>query len=382
MDNKKKRSPSSDAGLPSKRNRTADRDTVKSARGLKCTFHGCMYQLVLLILFYIRGFKSGKRFNLSTEDPDAEKFDDLIYEYVDDNCFLLLQAKHKLEETKQKKKITLNDLVTEDESREFCLLKYFKSYQALKVHPKFQGRIKHLIIFTNTDFKNLKDLNKNGIKTKSVPPDTLLQFANCDQSRIYKLSVDSGCQLRKKLIAYQDQDIDEFFEVLTFAVSQPNVDELQKLINSELNNSFSLDGIDLNTLVLQEMLDWFKNPQSNPKTEKDTLKSLDYISSSLCELKLIGCSGTSKARFDHPDIQFEPGNLPVQEIKGFQDDPAKKLLILQGESLFLMGFKLHQMLGTIRKKTGNNYFFQDLSELLNEEKLKMVLSAFERITLS
>ena len=77
---------------------------------------------------YQRGLKSKRPFDLSTEDSNSGKFDDLVYRYVDLDQFLLLQAKHKLEKTKQKKKITFNDLATEDESKEFSLLKYFKSY--------------------------------------------------------------------------------------------------------------------------------------------------------------------------------------------------------------------------------------------------------------
>jgi hypothetical protein len=40
----------------------------KPAHGLKCTFHGNVYQLFLLILFYQRGLKSKRPFDLSTED--------------------------------------------------------------------------------------------------------------------------------------------------------------------------------------------------------------------------------------------------------------------------------------------------------------------------
>ncbi len=105
--------------------------------------------------------------------PISGKFDDLVYRYVDLDQFLLLQAKHKLEKTKQKKKITFNDLATEDESKEFSLLKYFKSYLDLKYHPKFRNKIKH--------------------------PNDLMIFPANYKSKTYKLSIASNCALQETL---------------------------------------------------------------------------------------------------------------------------------------------------------------------------------------
>jgi hypothetical protein len=580
-----------------------DTATVKAAHGLKCTFHGNVYQLFLLIHFYQQGLKGGRPFDLSTEDPDAEKFDDLIYEFVDETLFLLLQAKHKLEKTKMNEKITFNDLATKDESKEFSLLKYFKSYLALKKKKKFKDKIKHLIICTNTDFENPEDLKRNGINTQEVPPNDLMKFPEAFKSKTFKLSIapksplqealkeafdinvlantlaecitqnqqltlskdifklyhvalvqekvidvehktfhqhfidknqhsklsDSakmlwellnakkidwntelklsesfgtppelapydlyrlaielvihiktgkqltlkkevlrkyhfllvkekvllieknnssfhpnflsgtglsdgakllhlvvtnsltGEEMKKKVQITKEfgklkdplkgpiklpsdvteeqikkylldeklpkkttddqKEIEDFFKLLTFAVNQPNVDELWKINCDELNFDFELTGIEmLSDHVQGNMLNWFTDPQSKPKTEEDAKKLMESTCSHLCELQILGCSILSKTRF--PNIQFETEYLPNQAIADFLEVENKnKLLIVQGESLFLIGMKLNQILLGLKGKTQNNYIFQDLSEFSGENMTKMILSAFERITL-
>ncbi len=126
------------------------------------------------------------------------------------------------------------------------------------------------------------------------------------------------------------------------------------------------------------MLDWFKDPQSKPKTEDDAKKLMESTWSQLCELQLIGCSDQAKTRFDFPDIQFETENLPENKIKDFLKDTNKnKLLLLQGECLFLIGMKLNQILIKLRGQTQNNYIFQDLDKTM----IKMAEPALERIAL-
>jgi hypothetical protein len=135
---------------------------------------------MLLILFLIRSLKQGK-FTLATELFEAGKFDDLVLEYTQEggknSQFRFLQAKHKLKETRKKTKISFSDLTTGSAKGEFGLQKYFKSFQMIKENPKYQGRIRDLIICTNIDFDSLEDFKGNGVTLHSITePDEMLSF--------------------------------------------------------------------------------------------------------------------------------------------------------------------------------------------------------------
>ena len=137
----------------------AEKPNTYSASGLKNTLHGDIYQLKLLMLFLKRGLDKGYSFRLATEMDDAEKFDDLVFEYEnerkDGTICRFLQAKHTQDETK---KISFRDLLA-DEDKDFSLQKYFMSFRKIKGNPKFKGcEIKDFVICTNTDLiKKLRE---------------------------------------------------------------------------------------------------------------------------------------------------------------------------------------------------------------------------------
>ena len=105
--------------------------------GLANSFHGIIYQLKLLMLFLYRGYEEKYVFRLATEWDAAEKFDDLVFEYTEDNKkkFRFLQAKHTQVDTK---KISENDFKKGPDGA-FSLLKYFISYRKIKQNPKFNS---------------------------------------------------------------------------------------------------------------------------------------------------------------------------------------------------------------------------------------------------
>ena len=203
-----------------KKRKKKDQDQQKSKKikteeekpsGLKNSMHGNVYQLMVLILVLRRALKSGiHKFKLSTEDPEAEKFDDLVLECFEkdedgneNNFFRFLQAKHKLDELKEK--ITFSSLVTEDPKGEFGLQKYFKSFISMKRNPKFEGKIKDLIIFTNIDL-DVEDLNVEGVRAvPTTEPDEILDLqTDLKTGKKYKLDVDPKSKLWKKLNGTSD----------------------------------------------------------------------------------------------------------------------------------------------------------------------------------
>ena len=70
--------------------------------------YGDIYQLKWLMLALIKGSTEKITFQLSTEDVEGEKFDDVVL--FDDKDCIRLQAKHTLES--KTKKINYSDLVS------------------------------------------------------------------------------------------------------------------------------------------------------------------------------------------------------------------------------------------------------------------------------
>ncbi|XP_065208109.1 uncharacterized protein LOC135836944 [Planococcus citri] len=174
---------SSDIG-PVKRQK---RSKYHAAAGLKLTIHGNVYQLKLLTLFLKRGLKLKYSFILATELVEAEKFDDIVFGYTDENgkdVCRFLQAKHKQDETKT---ITLRDLLTEKDD-EFSIKKYFISYRKIKQNLEFKGY--YLQDFTICTNINLDENLAKNFEDITGTEDDILHFEYHDGFRRYKINLD------------------------------------------------------------------------------------------------------------------------------------------------------------------------------------------------
>jgi hypothetical protein len=139
------------------------------ARGLKDTLHGNIYQLKLLMLFLQRGYKQRYEFRLATEMEEAQKFDDLVFQYKKpgdiEYTYLCIQVKHKRDEDKGDKVISAAHLLTKTEG-DFSLQKYFISYQRIKKQKTKnssafkEGRLGEFCIYTNIGF-DFDEVKKN-----------------------------------------------------------------------------------------------------------------------------------------------------------------------------------------------------------------------------
>jgi len=180
-----------------------------------------------------------------------------------------------------------------------------------------------------------------------------------------------------------DDNIKEFLELLTFAVSQPSVDELRSLINAELNAEFNLTQIDLMIDHIQaEMLNWFQDPQSQFYSYPQALKLIHSVHSHISELQLLGCSLHSKTHFDHlSSIKFQQRKLPHKMMEEFLSSNKSKILVLLTDCVFLMGIQLNQMLMNYVGRSENNYTFLELRNLIGDKMSQVVLRACERIRL-
>ncbi|WP_410542965.1 FxSxx-COOH system tetratricopeptide repeat protein [Wolbachia endosymbiont of Tetranychus urticae] len=207
--------------------------------------HGNIYQLKLLMLFLYRGVSNQYSFLLATEVKEAGKFDDLVFQYIEDGKikYRLLQAKHKLDESK---KITLDDLLGKNDNN-YNLAKYFFSYRDAKKSKLFQdGIIENVIICTNIGL-DLLDLKRNGIEVKNIEGlDCVLDIKNSaskrygfNQGLISKLKPILDKNLKHgNLIS--DEEIQDFLNHLVFAINQPNEEELGKIIKDEIGEDLDL----------------------------------------------------------------------------------------------------------------------------------------------
>lgn len=125
------------------------------ASGAKSSLHGVAYQWKLLMLFAQKSQQLGYDFRLATEMNEAEKFDDVVLQYVKEGSDVMrcrfLQAKH-IQAENERKRITAKDLLVKEKGP-FSLQKYFLSYQKIKRNLLFQsGELQDFIICTNKDF--------------------------------------------------------------------------------------------------------------------------------------------------------------------------------------------------------------------------------------
>lgn len=130
--------------------------------GLRHSLHGVIYQLKLHMLVMNRALTNGYNFRLATEMDDAEKFDDLVFIYENEEGdsikYRFLQAKHKQDETI---KITSNDLLTENTDGEYVISKYFTSFRKILRNNDIKGESVSFVLSTNISF-DYDDLNDKG----------------------------------------------------------------------------------------------------------------------------------------------------------------------------------------------------------------------------
>jgi hypothetical protein len=166
------------------RSQNIDDEKTYEKDGLVHTFHGVTYQIKLILLFMKLGANKHYKFRIASERKGAEKFDDIEFEYDNDQGQRknrMIQVKHKQDDGK---KITLNDLMNVREG-EFSLQKYFLSYRRLKQKPHENVKLENLVIFTNID---IDDKLQNDFH-RLVDNDDILDLSNKRGKRL-KLNAD------------------------------------------------------------------------------------------------------------------------------------------------------------------------------------------------
>ncbi|KAL1492291.1 hypothetical protein ABEB36_012765 [Hypothenemus hampei] len=234
-ENSKKRKAGSNDIVPSKKQHL-DNLTMPS-EGIKLAEHGNIFQLKLLMLCLWRAAHTEEnnrtkyeKFRLATEMPNAEKFDDIAFQYKEDNGdkwkFRLLQAKHK--EGKKSSdplvKIKLDDLLSIDNDEAFSLQKYFHSYLKIRQRSKEQSiysvfsdsEIEDVIVITNTNFDSDKEESIFVKNAKDIIEDDLLK-TDKRNTVVYKLRDEENNAIinKLKIIFQNSSDFHILIEALT-----------------------------------------------------------------------------------------------------------------------------------------------------------------------
>ncbi|CAD7087984.1 unnamed protein product [Hermetia illucens] len=208
-------------------NQTFDNKCIPST-GLKLAQHGVEYQLLLLSLCLWRVMGNNiSDFLLATELPEAEKFDDVVIKYQHDYQSLLrfLQAKHKEapRPTDAPDKITLADLLTPDETKEYSLLKYFRSFVKIQQKcsqdpvPAFLvgGNILDFILLTNIDLAEGLIVQYFEVDNVNCLEDDLVFGVPTQQVKKLKIKgLDNELTCELEVLLYTCSDFDELIENL------------------------------------------------------------------------------------------------------------------------------------------------------------------------
>ncbi|KAL1492023.1 hypothetical protein ABEB36_012527 [Hypothenemus hampei] len=189
------------------------------SEGIKRAEHGNIFQLKLLMLCLWRAAHTKKNnrnkykeFRLATEMPNAGKFDDISFQFKEDNSdkwkFCLLQAKHKEGEKPSDPltKIKLEDLLSVKDDEAFSLQKYFRSYLKIKQRSKEQSiysvfsdsEIEDVIVITNTTFELDKEESIFVKEIEDNNVDVLLKTFN-RETVVYKLRNEKNNAIINKL---------------------------------------------------------------------------------------------------------------------------------------------------------------------------------------
>ncbi|XP_055370704.1 uncharacterized protein LOC129605150 [Condylostylus longicornis] len=357
-------------------------ETTLQIKGKKSlpALQGQIYQLKLLMLFLKRGMDMETQnkqfsFRLGTEVEEAKKFDDLVFEITEngEKEYLLLQAKHKENESR---KIKFDDLLKESE---YCLPKYFFSFQDCKSEPIFKnGSIKNVTICTNINLdlldtyewegniKTLQDMVEE-VKEKNV----ILDFNNENLTKVakqYKFNENIIPILNEKLEFYweakqrkrkatgefsknqknfNEDDIKEFLKSLVFAVNNPNEKELGEIIANDIGMEFNFLETDyIYKDFFDNMLDWLKNQGHDQYMSGEVGRKLfQNATRKLCELKLAGVTLDYGIYMENFDITFNLNSKDEQLLQFLQKNVENnQILNIINQQPLLTAIKINQIL--------------------------------------
>lgn len=226
---------------------------------------GRKFQGHLTTLCLLNAYKALRNWKLSSENEKAGKFDDVVLEWP--GGAFLIQAKHR-----EKKTISFHDLLSNNNSCDLCLPKYYLSYREIRDH--FQ--VTNVVICTNARV-TVDTSSQNYLNREVVGSDNLLYCQGYDSS-FYTLNETILPLLKERLRTYlqlkgddadkdiiSDENIKDFFQHFQFYYNYPSETDLMLVIRELLchmrlasNDIFcSISPQD----ILNKVIDWCDLPR-------------------------------------------------------------------------------------------------------------------------
>ncbi|KAJ8910026.1 hypothetical protein NQ315_003456 [Exocentrus adspersus] len=263
-------------------------------------FQGGQYQITLLTMVLLNAVRKVKIWVLSTENDEAGKFDDLVFESPEGD--VLLQAKHK---EGRNKIIKYEALMSTSTNGDFSLPKYYVSFQELK--SKFN--LRNVVICTNaglqTDKKMLGLLSR-----RTATEDSLLRLQDKEVSfktggHFYAFNVDDEnsksfiSEFKEQIKSFHmenmpdtklciaDEDVKEFLRRLQFFVhylDKASVDTFVDDLIASITLANNLDTRETFDAVNKLIENWFVAPDGVYISHLDARSMLfDIRTNKYCE---------------------------------------------------------------------------------------------------
>jgi len=301
------------------------------------------YKYSALVL--LRAKNRGYKFKLASNVKGLGAFDDVVLEYLDDNCskrHIFLQLKSKV-----KQKITVQQLLAG--KGDFSLRKYYDSYIQVEENfncseegVKMDGRIDEclFIIYTNTDVvqelksKKVTEFNEEEFL---MTGSSVLQFNEEEHKAIY--------QHLQELPKHR-----EFLSRFRIFYSQADEREMDNHIKHELQQSikFPESELDLACMCYIDFVkDWWQKcnyflKENNSKEHDPLRKTSEEVSRTLVTKIL----DQRKSELDNLSIKYKES--AITDIERITEPHKAVLIFTPGRTTTLTAAKIHQMLSATK----------------------------------
>ncbi|WP_261368573.1 tetratricopeptide repeat protein [Wolbachia pipientis] len=204
---------------------------TKGAAGIE----GQLCEINLSMLLLLKGVTDERigGFHLASNMEKADKFDDIVFKYeyregiIEKSKIIFLQAKHKTDQ----KGVNMNSLLSDSESGDFSLKKYFISYHKIKQQfseikgPVFSSKFEdsEFIIYTNAPFTSAD----SSIKEENIDQNDFLRISD-SQSKYYQLEFNSDKKERIVNLLKNSSDSRRLAKELVQSISSEKGIDVQK----------------------------------------------------------------------------------------------------------------------------------------------------------
>lgn len=232
----------------------------------------------------------------------------------------------------------------------------------------------------------LGELLKDQIKFDN-PSDVkkILSIYKCASEDILKISANFGNSSRDDDIfdlpdgeAITNKEVDEFLNLLVFAVNQPNEMELGHIITNEIGKQFNLINSELMLSYFQkEMLDWMKAREGRFLSHENAKEFFEHARQQIDQLILIGPTLEYRAILEKTKITF----AKPTDLKTLLDTEKQVLFYIAPQATLLTSVKVYQALQeseAFKFKADGSYIFIHIDSCIDLRK--RVSNAFKEPT--